>query len=309
MARYSLTVTRPTRIGRVSAPGTEELRGAMASEQALTQAMIQPGASQVIGHRFLAEQKTADAKRDYSLATEQHDQTLSDMRGEDRRRALEDQTTRNRQALLTAGINNPAGLSAMTAPELDGLLDPGARDLYRSLLRENVAASGRRYSLRPEGSSEPSPNVTANIAQREDAMIEQSMRAARTDLTRQESVIMGDATRRLQTEFNQTRRQSIVQERDAAIAAARQRSNSLITGLEARRGSRGNAASATPPSGTQQAAPTGNETVAPVEITDSRASMIDSARRHMANPSTTPQQREAIRQRLRQNGINPDTMQ
>lgn len=309
MARYSLTVTRPTRIGRVSAPGAEELRSAMAGEQAMTQAMLQPGASQVIGHRFLAEQKALDARRDYSLATEQHDQTLSNMREEDRRRALEDQATRNRQALLTAGINNPAGMAAMTAPELEGLLDPGARDLYRSLLRENVAAANRRYSLRPEGSGEPSPNVAANIAQRENAMIEQSVRAARADLTRQESTIMADATRRLQSEFNQARRQAIIQERDVAIAAARQRANDLITGLEARRGGRGSAAPATPPDNTQQAAPSGNETVAPLETPDPRAAMLESARRHLANPSTTPQQREAIRQRLRQNGIDPDTMQ
>jgi hypothetical protein len=309
MAQYSLTVTRPTRIGRVSAPGSDELRSAMAGEQAMAQAMLQPGASQVIGHRFLAEQKALDARRDYTLATEQHNQTLSDMREEDRRRALEDQATRNRQALLTAGINNPAGMSAMTAPELEGLLDPNARDLYRSLLRENVTATGRRYSLRPEGSGEPSPNVAANIVQRENAMIEQSVRAARADLTRQESTIMTDATRRLQSEFNQARRQAIIQERDAAIAAARQRANDLITGLEARRGGRGGAAPTTPQGNTQQAAPSGNETVAPLETPDPRAAMLESARRHLANPSTTPQQREAIRQRLQQNGIDPDTMQ
>jgi hypothetical protein len=282
----------------------------MAGEQAMTQAMLQPGASQVIGHRFLAEQKAADAKRDYTLATEQHNQTLSDMREEDRRRALEDQATRNRHALLTAGINNPAGMSAMTAPELEGLLDPGARDLYRSLLRESVAATGRRYSLRPEGSSDVSPNVQANIDQRNAALIERSINAARADLTRREAAIMADATRRLQTEFNQARRQAITQERDVAIAAARQRANDLIAGLEAqRRGGRGNAAPATPQGNTQQAAPSNNETVAPLETPDPRAAMIESARRHLANPSTTPQQREAIRQRLQQNGINPDTMQ
>jgi len=307
MARYSLTVTRPTRIGRVSAPGAEELRSAMAGEQALTQAMSQPGASQMIGHRFLAEQKAMDAKQDYSLATEQHNQTLADMREEDRRRALEDQTTRNRQALLTAGINNPAGLSALQAPELEGLLDPAAREMYRSLLRENVAAAGRRYSLRP-GSTEVSPNTAANIEQRDNALIDRSVNAARSNLTRQEATIMADATRRLQTEFNQGRREAIIRERDAALTTARQRANEIITGLEGRRsGSRGGNASPQ----TNAAPPTQPERTTPatVEGNDPRAAMIESARRHMANPSTTPQQREAIRQRLQQNGINPDTLQ
>ena len=309
MARYSLTVTRPTRIGRVSAPGAEELRSAMAGEQALTQAMSQPGASQMIGHRFLAEQKAMDAKQDYSLATEQHNQTLADMREEDRRRALEDQTTRNRQALLTAGINNPAGLSALQAPELEGLLDPNAREMYRSLLRENVAAAGRRYSLRPEGSSgEVSPNTAANIEQRDNALIDRSVTAARSNLTRQEATIMGDASRRLQSEFNQARREAIIRERDTALATARQRANEIITGLEGRRsGSRGGNAS--PQASTTQPTQPESTTPAAVEGNDPRAAMIESARRHMANPSTTPQQREAIRQRLQQNGINPDTLQ
>ena len=308
MARYSLTVTRPTRIGRVSAPGAEELRSAMAGEQALTQAMSQPGASQMIGHRFLAEQKAMDAKQDYSLATEQHNQTLADMREEDRRRALEDQTTRNRQALLTAGINNPAGLSALQAPELEGILDPNAREMYRSLLRENVAAAGRRYSLRPEGSSEVSPNTAANIEQRDNALIDRSITAARSNLTRQEATIMGDASRRLQSEFNQARREAIIRERDTALATARQRANEVITGLEGRRsGSRGGNAS--PQANTTQPTQPERTTPATVEGNDPRAAMIESARRHMTNPSTTPQQREAIRQRLQQNGINPDTLQ
>jgi len=308
MARYSLTVTRPTRIGRVSAPGAEELRSAMAGEQALTQAMSQPGASQMIGHRFLAEQKAMDAKQDYSLATEQHNQTLADMREEDRRRALEDQTTRNRQALLTAGINNPAGLSALQAPELEGILDPNAREMYRSLLRENVAAAGRRYSLRPEGSGEVSPNTAANIEQRDNALIDRSITAARSNLTRQEATIMGDASRRLQSEFNQARREAIIRERDTALATARQRANEVITGLEGRRsGSRGGNAS--PQANTTQPTQPERTTPATVEGNDPRAAMIESARRHMTNPSTTPQQREAIRQRLQQNGINPDTLQ
>lgn len=309
MARYSLTVTRPTRIGRVSAPGAEELRSAMAGEQALTQAMSQPGASQMIGHRFLAEQKAMDAKQDYSLATEQHNQTLADMREEDRRRALEDQTTRNRQALLTAGINNPAGLSALQAPELEGLIDPAAREMYRSLLRENVAAAGRRYSLRPEGGSgEVSPNTAANIEQRDNALIDRSVNAARSNLTRQEATIMGDASRRLQSEFNQARREAIIRERDAALATVRQRANEIITGLEGRRsGSR--SGNVSPQADAVQPTQPERTTPATVEGNDPRATMIESARRHMANPSTTPQQREAIRQRLRQNGIDPDTLQ
>lgn len=308
MARYSLTVVRPTRLGRLSAPGGDELRNAMAGEQALTQAMSQPGASQMIGHRFLAEQKALDAKRDYTLATEQHNQTLADMREEDRRRALEDQATRNRHALLTAGINNPAGLSALNAPELEGLLDPNAREMYRSLLRENVAAAGRRYSLRPEGNNtEVNPNTAANIEQRDNALIDRSITAARSNLTRQEATIMGDATRRLQTEFNQARREAIIRERDAALATARQRTNEIITGLEARRSGRGGNAS--PQGNAAQPTQPESTTPAPVEGNDPRAAMIESARRHLANPSTTPQQREAIRQRLRSNGIDPDTMQ
>ena len=303
MARYSLTVTRPTRIGRVSAPGAEELRNAMAGEQAMTQAMIQPGASQVIGHRFLAEQKSADAKRDYSLATEQHDQTLSDMREEDRRRALEDQATRNRQALLTAGINNPAGLSAMTAPELEGLLDPNARDLYRSLLRENVAATGRRYSLRPEGGGEVSANTAANIAQREGALIDRSIAATRTDLTRQESTIMADATRRLQTEFNQARRQAITQERDAAIAAARQRAQGIIEGYEARRGGRGGAAPATPQGNTTQATPPARDVPATQEGSQPPVAQLRLQQAREAIARGAP--RAQVEQMLRQQGIDP----
>jgi hypothetical protein len=210
--------------------------------------------------------------------------------------------------LLTAGINNPAGLSALNAPELEGLLDPNAREMYRSLLRENVAAAGRRYSLRPEGNNtEVNPNTAANIEQRDNALIDRSITAARSNLTRQEATIMGDATRRLQTEFNQARREAIIRERDAALATARQRTNEIITGLEARRSGRGGNAS---PQG-NAAQPTQPErtTLATEEGNDPRAAMIESARRHLANPSTTPQQREAIRQRLRSNGIDPDTMQ
>lgn len=306
MAQYSLTVVRPTRIGRVSAPGSDELRSAMAGEQAMTQAMLQPGASQVIGHRFLAEQKALDAKRDYTLATEQHNQTLSDMREEDRRRALEDQATRNRHALLTAGINNPAGMSAMTAPELEGLIDPAARDLYRSLLRENVAAAGRRYSLRPEGSNEVSANTAANIAQREAAMIEQSIRAAHTNLTRQEATIMADASRRLQSEFNQARRQAIIQERDAAITAARQRTNELITGLEARRGGRGNA-NATPQQ-QQQQTPVSPAQETPASLDNAQSSVrelrLQQAREALARGAP----RSQVEQVLRQQGIDPGAL-
>lgn len=306
---YSLTVVRPTRIGRISPPSDTELARAMAAESSLTQGMSQPGANQMIGHRFLAQQRAMDAQRDYTLASEEHSNTLAAMREEDRRRALEDQATRNRQALLTAGINNPAGLSALNAPELEGLIDPAAREQYRALLRANVEAAGRRYTLRPgsAASETPSPNAVLQNDRALSIALDRAITAARADLTRQESALMADASRRLQTEFNQARRQAIIQERDAAIAAARQRANGIITGLEARRSGRGgNAETQSTPQTEQSSAP---DQVAPVEATDPRASMIEAARRHLANPSTTPQQREAIRQRLRSNGINPDTMQ
>jgi hypothetical protein len=279
----------------------------MAGEQAMAQAMLQPGASQVIGHRFLAEQKALDAKRDYTLATEQHDQTLADMREEDRRRALEDQATRNRHALITAGINNPAGMSASAAPEVEGLIDPAARDLYRSLLRENVAAAGRRYSLRPEGSGEVSPNVQANIDQRNAALIERSINAARTDLTRRESAIMADAARRLQTEFNQARRQAIIQERDTAIASARQRANDLITGLEAQRrgGGRGNV-DASPQGNAQASAPPTQEQTATLDNAQSsiRELRLQQAREALARGAP----RSQVEQVLRQQGIDPGAL-
>lgn len=302
MAGYSLTVVRPTRIGRMAAPSDGELRAAQAAEAALTQQMTQPGANQMIGYRFAAEQNRLDAARDYDLAVQQHGEMLAAMREEDRRRAVEDRDFNARRAIITSGINNPAGLSAITAPEVEGLIDPERRQMYGELLRESIDARGRQYQLRPGSGRTPDtgevrPRDQARFDETHnrniDALIQRERNALRTEEGRIRSTVFGTAA----------------QER--AINDARQRAEQRVRELEGQR-RRPGAPAAAPQAGGSGGGGAGDEQQQQPPTTTAapnRQQMIDAARRHLANSNITPQQRDAIRQRLQQNGINPDTMQ
>ena len=114
---------------------------------------------------------------------------------------------------------------------------------------------------------------------------------------------MADATRRLQTEFNQARRQAITQERDAAIAAARQRAQGIIEGYEARRGGRGGAAPATPQGNTTQATPPARDVPATQEGSQPPVAQLRLQQAREAIARGAP--RAQVEQMLRQQGIDP----
>lgn len=301
MAGYSLTVVRPQRIGRLTPPSDGALRAAQAQESALTQGMSQPGANQMIGYRFAAEQQRLDEARDYDLAVQQHSDTLGAMREEDRRRALEDQAAQRQHATRMAVINNPAGASAAADEEIRRLLRPESiqqfDDLRRSQIEENNRTGLPRTGGRVPDNGEVRPRDQVRID-------EQHNRGVETRIQQERNALRTEEGRIRQTVFG-------IAAQEQAIAAARQRAAARIAELEGQR-RRPGAPQATPQGGGQATPQTGAGGATPqpqAAPTVNRQALIDNARRHLANPNITPQQREAIRQRLQQNGVNPDTLQ
>lgn len=293
MAGYSLTVVRPTRIGRLTPPSDGALRAAQAHESALTQSMLQPGASQMIGYRFNAQQERMDAARDYDLAVQQHSDTLADMREEDRRRALEDQASQRQHATRMSVLSNPGGASASSDEEIRRLLRPEVIAQFDALRQSQIDENNRTGLLRIGGraldAGEVRPRDQARMDEQHNRNIDNLVQRERARLSTEESRIR-------QTIFG-------TQQQERALMEARQRAAQRIQELEGQR------RHAAPPQqhGGEQATP--QEAIPQPPAALNRQALIDRARYLLANPQTTPQQRNAIRQWLRQNGINPDTMQ
>jgi hypothetical protein len=283
---YSLTVVRPTRIGRVSPPSDTELARAMAAESALTQGMTQPGANQMIGHRFLAQQRAMDAQQNYTRASEEHSDTLAAMREEDRARFLADQATRNRQALLTAGINNPAGMAALEAPEVTGLLSPETRSMYRDYLAAGIDQR-RRTGGGGSGGRDPtvmSAGETARLDAGNERSILQAVTAENNRLQREIAAINSNATREIANTFRESDRARIRQTAADLVARAEAASRTTIEGLRNRSrmqtppqapAAPNNAPETTQPAPRDEAAPPPNAAAPPA------ATLPQAARQHL----------------------------
>jgi hypothetical protein len=230
MAGYSLTVVRPTRIGRLTAPSDGDLRGAQATEAQLTARMNEPGANQMIGYRFNAMQNRMKAEEDYDLAVGQHSEALNQMREEDRRRHVEDLNAQRKHATLTSVINNPGGAAMVNDPNVQGLLTPEVRSMYQTIaeqrIKPQVVASGGgggRSASAPAKSSGGSgyDYKLAGLHMRADGLLLREINAVRSNAAK-------EAQRISSTVFN-------LEEQKRQLKALQESTDSAINTLQARR--------------------------------------------------------------------------
>lgn len=186
---YSLTVTRPTRIGRMQAPQGLEATAALSNSNRLTQGMNEPGASQMIGYRFAAQQDADRAMADYNLANEEYSQSLAAMREEDWTRTQERDAAQRAHALRTAAINNPEGAAMVD----QGLLSPEGYSLALDAARARVAALNRQGTS--GGGSVPRGELTPSQWMAERRRIDDTFNAQMAGIARLRDNAIRDATR------------------------------------------------------------------------------------------------------------------
>ena len=218
---YRLTVPRPHRLARITAPDVMPLRDAMAQEHMLTRAMAQPGANQMIGYRAAAQMDAERAQEAYSLARQQHDTSLAEMREQDMEQRAQELQDQRAHALRTAAINNPAGAAASGDPLVYELISPEMRQRYASLVDAQIAQRGR------VGAGSRAASDTGEVRPRDQARLD----AARVGVITR--AITNERTR-LRQEIDGISRSMLSRAEQASqIAKAQKESAAFIAGLQA----------------------------------------------------------------------------
>ncbi len=137
---YSLTIRRPQRVGRMTAPSDSGVVGARRNAAALTSQLNEPGGNQMIGFALAADMAAEREAGELREAQEEYSLTLADMRETDMQRADEQATAQRQHAIQTATINNPVG--AYLAGQYS-LIPESNRALIRRQINAGIEARER----------------------------------------------------------------------------------------------------------------------------------------------------------------------
>jgi hypothetical protein len=311
---YSLTVTRPTRIGRLTPPHADGVRAAEAREQALTLAMAGPGANQMIGYRLGAQLDREQARDDYNLAMQEHDRTLAEMREQDMARRAEELRDQRNHALRTAAINNPGGAAVSGDEEVYRLVTPEFRELERRRREADIERLNRVGQPRG-GSGSADPVLRPGEVLRNRTAVERQFETAEANVQRafvqREAALrrqLQNAATRAEREAVQRELDGLAAQRDTAIGQLRERRNQTLQGLpslgpDGRIVMPGATAQPTPqtPTPAQPTPAQPTPSPAPTTLTPQQQTLLNQARQALREG----RQRAGVENILRQNGIDP----